>query len=230
MSDEMIIVGVIGQKGGGGKTTTSLALAVAAAEDGKAPVVIDLDQQANSAKWRDRRQHENVAVIGALQSRIKQTLATARAHGADFVVIDSPGHNDSAAMETVRASDIVILPVEAQMFHFETLPAMRDLIRVAGDKPTWVFINKLHPAASVQAEKLKKILADTYAMAVCPIHWSRLDVYGTSADVGLTPLEQAPDGKAADEIRSLYKFTCQQVNKLRNQHVKNGRAAASPEE
>jgi chromosome partitioning protein len=229
MSDEMMVVGVIGQKGGGGKTTTSLALAVAAAEDGKAPVVIDLDQQANSAKWRDRRPHENVAVVGALQSRIKQTLATARAHGADYVVIDAPGHNDSAAMETVRAADIVILPVEAQMFHFETLPAMRDLIRVAGDKPTWVLINKLHPAASVQAEKLKKIVADTYAMNVCPVHWSRLDVYGTSADIGLTPLEQAPDGKAAEEIRTLYKFTCQQVNKLRSQHVENGRAATSPE-
>lgn len=208
----MMVVGVIGQKGGGGKTTTSLGLAVAAAQDGKTPVVIDLDQQANSAKWRDRRQFDNVAVVGTLQSRIKQTLAAAREHGADFVVIDSPGHNDSAAMETVRAADIVLLPVEAQMFHFETLPAMRDLVRVAGDKPTYLFINKLHPAASAQASALKKILADTYHMAVCPVHWSRLDVYGTAADAGLTPLEQVPEGRAAAEIRSLYNFTCQQIN------------------
>lgn len=78
MSGEMMVVGVIGQKGGGGKTTTSLGLAVAAAEEGKASVVIDIDQQANSAKWRDRRQMDNVAVIGTLQSRIKQTLETAR--------------------------------------------------------------------------------------------------------------------------------------------------------
>jgi chromosome partitioning protein len=226
MTEEMIIIGVIGQKGGGGKTTTSIGLAAAAAEAGKAVAIIDLDQQANSAKWRDRRTLDNIAVIGALQSRIKQTLETARTYGAEYVIIDSPGHNDSAAMETVRASDIVLLPVEAQMFHFETLPAMRDLIRVAGDKPTWIFINKLHPAASVQAEKLKMILADNYAMSVCPIHWSRLDVYGTSADVGLTPVEQAPDGKAAEEIRSLYKFTCKQVNNLRNHHVENARITA----
>lgn len=216
MSKGMIVVGVIGQKGGGGKTTTSLALAVAAAEDGKTPVVIDLDQQANSAKWRDRRPHDDVAVVSTVQSRIPQTLATAREHGADFVVIDSPGHNDSAALATVRASNLVILPVEAQMFHFETLPAMRDLVRIAGDTPTFVFINKLHPAASVQAEKLKRILAESCGMAVCPVHWSRLDVYGTAADVGLTPLEHAPGGKAADEIRSLYKFTCEQADKVRS--------------
>src|SRR5579883_3018432 len=84
MSDKMMIIGVIGQKGGGGKTTTGLSLAVAAAEKGKAAVIIDIDQQANAAKWRDRRKSDNVAVIGTLQSRIKQTLETARAHGAEF--------------------------------------------------------------------------------------------------------------------------------------------------
>ena len=225
MYDKMIVVGVIGQKGGGGKTTTALNLAVAAAEEGKAAVVIDIDQQANSAKWKDRRKSDNVAVIGALQSRIKQTLETARSHGADFVVIDFPGHNDSAAMETARAADIVLLPIEPQMFHLDTLPSMRDLIRVAGDKPTWLLLNKLHPAASIQAEKLKKMLVEAYSMSVCPVHLSRLDIYATSADVGLTPLEQEKKGKAAEEIRSLYKFTCQQVNKLRNPHVKNARLA-----
>jgi len=225
MSQKMMVVGVIGQKGGGGKTTASLGLAVAAAERGKAAVVIDIDQQANAAKWRDRRDTENVAVIGTLQSRIRQTLETAREHGAEYVVIDSPGHNDSAAIETARAADIVILPVEAQMFHLETLPAMRDLIRVAGDKPTWVLINKLHPAAVVQAEKLKRIVAETYSIPVCPIHWSRLDVYGTSADIGLTPIESAASSKAADEIRSLYEFTCEQINQLGAQNVEDGRPA-----
>jgi chromosome partitioning protein len=219
MSD-MMIVGVIAQKGGGGKSTVSINLAAAAAENGKTAVIIDIDQQASAAKWGDRRTTENVAVVGALQSRIKQTLETARAHGAEYVVIDSPGHNDSAALETLRASDIAILPVEASMFHLDTLPAMRDLIRMGGDKPTWLLINKLHPAASVQGEKLKKILADNYSMSVCPVHWSQLSIYATSADIGLTPIEQEPQGKAAEEVRSLYKFTCQQVNKLRNQHVK----------
>ena len=108
--DDVIVVGVIGQKGGGGKTTTSIGIAVAAAEQGLAAVIIDIDQQANAAKWKDRRPTENVAVVATSQSRIKQTVDTARKHGADYIVIDSPGHNDSAAIETVRAADIVLLP------------------------------------------------------------------------------------------------------------------------
>jgi chromosome partitioning protein len=221
MAGAMIVVGVIGQKGGGGKTTISLNLAVAAAEQGLAAAVVDIDQQANAAKWRDRRNSENVAVIGALQSRIKQTLEAARSHGADFVVIDSPGHNDSAAMETARASDIVLLPVEPQMFHFDTLPAMRDLVRIAGEPPTYLLINKLHPAATVQADRLRHMIESAYNMPLCPVHLSRLDIYAASADLGLTPMEQEPEGKAALEIRGLYKFICQQVNKLRNEDVKN---------
>lgn len=223
----MMVIGVIAQKGGGGKSTVSINLAAAAAENGKTVAIIDIDQQASAAKWGDRRPTGNIAVVGALQSRIKQTLETARSHGADIVVIDSPGHNDSAALETLRASDLAILPVEASMFHLDTLPAMRDLVRMAGDKPTWILINKLHPAASVQGEKLKKILADNYTMPVCPVHWSQLSIYATSADIGLTPIEQEPEGKAAQEVRSLYKFVCQQVNKLRSQHAQSQELATS---
>ena len=217
-TNSMSIVAVIGQKGGGGKTTTSLSLATVAAEVGKASVVIDIDQQANAVKWRGRRKVDSVAVIGAAQSRIKQTIETARAHGAEFIVIDCPGHNDSAATEAVRAADIVILPVEAQMFHFDTLPAMRDLIRIGGDKPTWLLITKLHPSASVLAEKLKKMMEKTYSMSVCPQHLSRLDIYATSTDIGKTPIEQEPKGKAAEEIRNLYAFVCEQISKQGKHH------------
>lgn len=227
MSKEIPIIGVIGQKGGGGKTTVSVNLAVAAAKHKLASVIIDLDQQANSAKWSDRRKDKNVAVTPAPSSRIHQTVETAVKHGAEFIVLDSPGHNDSAAIETVRAADLVFLPVEPQMFHFDTLEAMRNIILLGGGKPTWIIINKLHPAASTQAEKLKRIIAETYSIPVCPVHLSRYDVYATSADVGSAPLEQEPGSKASEEIKQLYKFINQQVNKLGNKHVeKNAKLAA----
>lgn len=205
------VIALVGQKGGGGKTTMSLNLAVAAAEAGKAAVVIDIDQQTNSAKWKNRRTSENVAVVAVPSSRIKQTVDTARTHGANFIIIDSPGHSDSAAIEAARAADLVLLPIKPQMFHFETLTGMRDLIRVAGDKRTWVVLNELHPAATTQAMELKELVAQAYPFPVCPVHLSRLDIYATSADAGLSPIEQDPKGKAAEEIRQLFMFVCQQV-------------------
>ena len=97
----MLITALIGQKGGTGKTTTSLGLAVAAARAGQAAAIIDLDPQANAANWKDRREAPNPAVVSAQVSRLRQTLKTAREHGAEFVVIDTPGKSDSAAVEEV---------------------------------------------------------------------------------------------------------------------------------
>jgi Mrp family chromosome partitioning ATPase len=103
MSKKLAVIGVIGQKGGGGKTTIAINLAVAAARQKLAAVIIDLDQQTNSTKWRARRRSDNVAVVAAPASRIKATIETAVTHGAQFIVIDSLGHNDNS--DRSRASD-----------------------------------------------------------------------------------------------------------------------------
>jgi chromosome partitioning protein len=86
----MFKIAIIGQKGGDGKTTLALGLAVAATEAGLDVAIIDLDPQANAANWKDRRTADNPAVISAQVSRLKQTIRTAEEYGADLVLIDTP--------------------------------------------------------------------------------------------------------------------------------------------
>jgi chromosome partitioning protein len=228
MSKTPAICGIIGQKGGGGKTTIAVNIAVAAAQRNLSAVIIDLDQQTNAAKWHGRRKANNVAVVAASVARLQSTIEAAMSYGAEFIVIDSPGHNDNAATETVRASHIVLLPTEPQMFHFDTMPSMRNIVRLGGDKPIWIVVNKLHPRASAMADRLKKIIFQTYSIPVCPAHMSRYDIYATSADTGSTPLEKDPHSRAAEEIKQLYKFISSQLHKSRGSHVEEtGKLTAS---
>ena len=229
MFKSMKVVAIIGQKGGTGKTTTAIDLAVAATEQGLSVVIIDLDPQANAANWKDRRTGDNPAVQAIAQGRLKQTLEAAAAHGADFVVIDTPGKSDSAAVDAARNADLVLIPLGPHIFQLETLPALRDLLRIAGDKPAFVVLNALHPQATKQAEEAKKMIAEMFGFAVCPIHLSRLDIYAETQNTGSTPLEQDPGGKAALELTQLFKFVNKQLNKSDSPHVKNAKLATGPQ-
>lgn len=225
MSESMIVIAIVGQKGGTGKTTTAIGLAVAAAEAGQTAVIIDLDPQANAANWKDRRKVENPAVVSVPPSRLKQALEAAASHAADFVVIDTPGKSDSAAIEAARLANLVLVPLGPHIFHLETLPGLRDLLRVAGDKPALVVLNGLHPQATKQADEAKRMIAELFSFPVCPIHLSRLDIYAETQTTGSTPLEQEPKGKAALELKRLHSFISEQVNKSESPHVENAELA-----
>jgi chromosome partitioning protein len=86
----MDVIAVIAQKGGTGKTTLTLALAVAAQLAGKVTAVIDLDPQATASNWSDRREADSPVVVSAQPARLPHVLTSAETSGAAMVLIDTP--------------------------------------------------------------------------------------------------------------------------------------------
>src|SRR6266446_3560831 len=70
--NHMHIIAIIAQKGGSGKTTLAVSLAVAAKKTGKSTAVIDLDPQATATKWADRRVDKELVVTSAQAARLPQ--------------------------------------------------------------------------------------------------------------------------------------------------------------
>jgi chromosome partitioning protein len=159
--------------------------------------------------------------------RVRQTLEAAANHGADFVIIDSPGKADSTSITAATFADLVYVPVEPHMSNLETLPGVRRLLQATEGRtpPAFVILNKIHPSATTQAETVKRMIGETYPIPVCPHHLSNLDVYATTQDSGQSALEAEPKGRAATEIRHLYKFTTSQSHKLESSHVQTSHTA-----
>jgi chromosome partitioning protein len=204
----MFVVSLVGQKGGTGKTTVALGLAVAAAHAGHTVAVIDLDPQATASKWKDRRAEENPAVVSAQASRLKPALDVARSSGADFVIIDSACRSDDSALAAARAADLILIPTRTSILELETLPAVTDLLRIVGGMVrSFVVLNGLHPSAgSAGIEEARQMIANVYGLANCPAHLCQRSAYTEAMIFGASPQERDPDGKAGQELRKLFQF------------------------
>ena len=126
----MKTVAMVCQKGGTGKTTLALSLAVEAVRCGLNVVMVDLDPQVSACEWADMRcgregAPEAPVVVDAQPARLANVAAKAREAGVDLLVIDTAGRTEQAAMAAARIADLVVVP---SRFVADSLPAW------AGDK------------------------------------------------------------------------------------------------
>lgn len=219
----MKTISLISQKGGAGKTTLALNLAVTAESFGHRSVIIDLDPQASAKGWHDYRRNESPVVISAQASRINDVIATAKQHGADLCIIDTAPHSETAALTAARAADLILIPCRAGILDIRGISSSVDLVQLA-KRPALVVLNAVPPRGSLadQAEEAIR----PYGLDVASARISQRAAFNHSLTAGQTAVEFEPDGIAAQEIEALYQLVCKQVNMItRNKNNKERKTA-----
>jgi chromosome partitioning protein len=213
----MFIISLVGRKGGTGKTTLALGLAVAAARAGHAAVILDIDPQTSAARWKEQRSADNPTVISAQASSLQLTIETARVR-ADFIIIDTAGRKDDGALSAARASDLVLIPTRFSAMDIEMLPDARDIVGLAGSPPAFVLPNSLHASTDVRyVAVVRKSIEVVFGMRVAPVYIGQREAYAEALTSGLPPQELDAEGKTTAELGRLFKFTREIVNKRKSE-------------
>jgi chromosome partitioning protein len=206
---DMKIVAVEAGKGGSGKTTTTLNLAVAAGMAGKTVVVIDLDPQASAAEWKDTRPAETPVVVSVPSTRLPQALQAARDGGADLVLIDTAPHSEGAALAAAKAADLILIPTRPGILDLRAIGTTADVTKIAG-RPVFVVLNAMPPGATRLVEDARAAVA-VHGLDVAPVVIEQRAALSHSLTAGQTAQEYEPTGKAAEEIGRLYDWLATQL-------------------
>jgi len=135
------------QKGGAGKTTLAIHLAVAAEGDGKQSAIVDLDPQASAANWGDSRKEETPVIVSAQPSWLDKVLAAAKSAGAVLAIIDTAPYSESASLAAARAADFIIVPCRPAVLDLHAISHSIDSIKLAG-RPASVMLNTVPPGVA----------------------------------------------------------------------------------
>lgn len=206
----MPVIAIISQKGGAGKTTLALHLAAVAQEAGAVSLVIDTDPQATASQWAAWRGDRPPEVIDSPPPRLAAKIAAAQGQGAEVIVVDTPPHADSAARAAVEVADLVLIPCRPSAFDLAAIQTTAKLVQLLR-KPAFVVFTAGSPnAPRVYAEASE--LVEGFGTPPCPVLLPDRAAYRHASAQGATVTETEPVGKAAEEVRDLYKWTCRQLD------------------
>jgi chromosome partitioning protein len=199
----MVKLAIISQKGGAGKTTLAINLAVEAERNNYQSLLIDLDPQSSATEWYDTREQNTPLVLSLHASRLNKTIAEAEENSADFIFIDTAPHSENAALEAAKIADLVLIPCRAGILDIKAIQSSLNICRLANSE-SLVILNALPTQQTVVNEA--KIAIETIGGKVCRYNIGQRIAFNYAMTAGLGVVEFDLKSKASQEIQSIFKI------------------------
>ena len=222
-----MIITVGGIKGGSGKSTVAVHLAVLRARVGREVLLVDADGQATATDFTKERKARLEGSAGytavQLSGRAVRTETLELARKYDDVVIDTGGRDTASQRAALSVSDILLIPMVPRSADVWTLRADAELVeemRMANPRlVAWAFVNRADPRGT-DNEETAEAIAETKGLRLLPVQIGHRKVFGNAIGQGMTVTEMRPkDVKAVHEIEAL----CQALEEFDGNHEKSRR-------
>jgi len=208
-----VIIGVVNQKGGAGKTTVSINLADGLAREGYRVLIIDADPQGSSMRWQEQRSEAAAFTVLSLPSENLHREISKVATDYDFVVIDSAPRVDALGRAVIASSDVALIPIQPSGTDFwgseETVDLIKQSRAMPMDNPpprhARFLLNRMKRGTSSSRAApiaLDNLFADD-GVGQCETQFGDRVIYSEAITAGTTVLEENTDRKASKEVRDL---------------------------
>ncbi|MEM1428864.1 MAG: ParA family partition ATPase [Pseudomonadota bacterium] len=198
------VITVAQQKGGSGKTTLAVHLAVHFLRTGSSVAVLDTDPQGSLGRWFMTRAERT-------DGAPEMEFSTASAWGVgyevgklskefDMVFVDTPPKADSDLRPALREADLVLVPVAASALDLWATESVLDLVDRTR-KPALTVLNRARPGTRVFNETAVQVKALPAPMADAVL--GNRVIYAEAMGEGYGVTERARTSPASAEIKAL---------------------------
>lgn len=209
-----MIISLVNQKGGVGKTTLAVCLAYQAWLSGERVLLVDADPQQSIMEWSDKREKElpeHFSVVGMAKNTLHRDLPrVAKDYG--ITIIDAPPRTTDIARSTIVASDLVIIPCTPSPYDVwaskEAIKIIKE-ISISKEQLKYAMVINIKRANTVIGRDIKDAIIDLvktldFDIPVLNSEISQRIIFAETAAAGLAVQEADPEQKATKEINLLY--------------------------
>lgn len=200
-----MVIALLNQKGGAGKTTLAIHLAEAFVRLGKKTLLVDADPQGSALDWAAIRPYNSkFPVIGLPKPNLHKELPNI-AKNYDIVFVDGPPRVNDLTRAAIMASDMIAIPVQPSPFDIWAAKDIVDLLKEAAlfkDNLKSVFIINRKIVNTAIGRNVAEALA-SYSIQVLKNSIGQRVAFAESVAQGLTVMDLDQLSAASSEVMSL---------------------------
>ena len=198
------IITVAQQKGGSGKTTLTIHLAIELRARGHSVALIDTDPQGSLGRWfveRLRQRGDDEAMEFSTSSAWGASYESEKLKKRfDFVLIDTPPKIDSDLRPALRVADLVMVPVAISHVDLWATEGVLELAR-REKAEAMIVLNRTRPNTRLAAEIAGK--ASEMGAGVAQVQIANRVAYAEALGLGMAASESSRNTAAKAEVAAL---------------------------